>query len=147
MGFRAPAQQQLYRLYGDPRTRGWESRWMTLWAVRTDYTWFPKERLYIHKDFRPLLSKAFGLLESRGLAHEVTSCEGVFSIRNVRGGSSLLSVHSWGCAIDLNAAGNPLGSSGSWSRAFIQAMQDSGLYCGQLWAGRKDPMHFSMVNG
>jgi hypothetical protein len=59
----------------------------------------------------------------------------------------VLSVHSWGAALDLNAEENPLGSNGKWSDDFISVMHQNGIYCGQLWDGRKDPMHFSMVNG
>ncbi len=133
--------------YGDPRSKGWEARWMTLWNIKKDFPWFPKERLYLHKDFQPLLKGALAALEQKGLHREIKTCEGTFIIRTVRGSHAHLSVHSWGAAIDLNAAENGLGTAGRWSPAFLDTMRGSGLYCGADWKGRKDPMHFAMVNG
>lgn len=147
LAFAAPAQQILYHSYGDPRLPGWEARWMTLWRIRQQFPWFPKEALYLHKDFKPLLESALGRLQAAGLHHEIKTCEGAFNIRHVRGSYSVLSVHSWGAAVDLNARTNPLGSEGRWTPEFLAAMTAARVFCGQLWTGRKDPMHFAMVNG
>lgn len=147
IAFAAPAQQALCKAYGDPRTTGWEPRWMALWPVQQEFAWFPKASLYLHKDFRPLLANAFAALQTAGLHTEIKTCDGAFNIRHVRGSYSVLSVHSWGAAIDLNARDNPLGTQGRWSKGFLQVMKEHRVYCGQLWTGRKDPMHFAMVNG
>lgn len=145
--FSGPAQLVLYTRYGDPRRPGWENKWMTAWPVREDFPWFPKRTVYLHKHFRPILTDAFRALQSEGLHAEIHSFDGAFNIRNIRGSRSVLSVHSWGAAIDLNAKTNPLGSTGDWSDEFIEVMTRNDVYCGQSWQGRKDPMHFSMVNG
>jgi len=145
--FAGTAQQQLFARYGDPRVAGWENKWMALWHVQKTFPWFPKKSVYIHKDFAAKLQQALTVLEAKGLHQEIVSFDGCFNIRRVRGSRSVLSVHSWGAAIDLNAAANPLGSPGKWSEAFLQVMQQNGIYCGQLWQGRKDPMHFAIVNG
>lgn len=147
IAFSAPAQQELLQAYGDPRSPGWESQWMTLWRIQESFSWFPKPALYLHKDFKTILQKAFDSLQLRDLHHEIRSCDGCFNIRHVRGSYSVLSVHSWGAAIDLNARDNPLGTAGRWSAGFLQTMTDCGIFSGQLWTGRKDPMHFAMVNG
>ncbi len=147
IAFAAPAQQELFHAYGDPRVPGWESQWMTLWKVGEEFPWFPKPAIYLHKDFKALLQKAFKQLEEQGLHKEIRSCDGCFNIRHVRGSYSVLSVHSWGAAIDLNARDNPLGTSGRWSAPFLEVMNGCRIFCGQLWTGRKDPMHFAMVNG
>jgi len=141
------AQRLMQQRYGDPRTKGWESRWMMLWPVKKEFAWFPADRLYVHKDFQPLLEAAFTELERTGLHREIKTCAGCFAIRTVRGSHAHLSIHSWGAAIDLNAADNPLGSAGEWSSEFLAVMRRAGLYCGADWKGRKDPMHFAMVNG
>lgn len=141
------AQRLMHQRYGDPRSKGWEARWMMLWNVKQDFPWFPKDRLYLHKDFQPLLDAAFTELQRTGLHREVKTCEGTFAIRTVRDTHAHLSIHSWGAAIDLNAADNPLGTAGVWSPAFLDVMRRSGLFCGSDWKGRKDPMHFAMVNG
>lgn len=145
--FSGAAQLILYTRYGDPRQPGWENKWMTLWTVREQFPWFPKRKIYLHKHFRPLLEKAFKTLSVLGLQEEIQTFDGSFHIRNIRGSKAVLSVHSWGAAIDLNARLNPLGSSGAWSEAFINTMTRSNIFCGQNWQGRKDPMHFAMVDG
>ena len=145
--FSAPAQQTLYLRYGDPRVRGWEEQWMTLWTIREEFPWFPKDKIYVHKDFQPVLTCAFAALINNGCYREIRTFDGCFNIRHVRGGYSVLSIHSWGAAIDLNARDNPIATSGKWSKGFIDTMTGNHIYCGQNWNGRKDPMHFAMVNG
>lgn len=145
--FSGNAQRLLYGRYGDPRAQGWESKWMTRWEIRKEFSWFPAAAIYIHKDFKPKLTAAFRELEAKGLHHEIKTFEGAFNIRYVRGSNSALSVHSWGAAIDMNAAENPLGTAGKWSQQFLETMLVNGIFCGQNWVGRKDPMHFALVNG
>ena len=147
IAFAAPAQQKLFRAYGDPRASEWEAMWMMLWHIQNDFPWFPAKTVYIHKDFRGLLIPAFSRLEEKGLHLEIRSYDGCFNVRHVRGSYSVLSTHSWGAAIDLNARENPLGSSGRWSGPFLDVLSSCGIFCGQRWTGRKDPMHFAMVNG
>ena len=141
------AQEQLTALYGSPKDAHFESKWMVKWDIRKEFTWFPKSSIYIHKDFQPKLQVAFARLEQQHLHTEIKTFDGCFNIRLVRGSKSVYSVHSWGCAIDLNAADNPLASAGKWSANFISVMVNSNIYCGQNWLGRKDPMHFALVNG
>jgi len=145
--FSGPAQQMLFRRYGDPRHEDWERRWMEDWHVQKDFSWFPAAHIYIHKEFKQRLHDAFTELEQKGLHAEIRSFDGAFSLRTVRGSDTALSVHSWGAAIDMNAAENPVGTAGSWSCPFLEVMLLNGIFCGQNWVGRKDPMHFAMVNG
>lgn len=145
--FSGPAQLILFTRYGDPRDAGFEQKWITRWNVREVHPWFPKRAINIHKHFWPILDAAFKKLVALDLHHEIKTYDGCFGIRNLRGSKGVLSLHSWGAAIDLNAKDNLLGSTGRWSAAFIKAMTDAGVYCGQSWEGRKDPMHFAMVNG
>ena len=145
--FNGEAQLVLYTRYGDPRAGGFEQQWITPWNVRSEFSWFPKKHLYIHKHFCPLLREAFRELDALNLFEEIKSAKSSFKIRPVRGSKALLSLHSWGCAIDLNRDENPLGSRGTWSNQFIETMTRNGIYCGQSWTGRKDPSHFSMLEG
>ena len=145
--FSGAAQLILFTRYGDPREPGFEQKWMSTWEVQAEHAWFPKRRLYLHKHLRPLLDTAFRVLGARNLQAEIKTFDSCFNIRNVRGSRNVLSVHSWGAAIDLNAKENPLASQGAWSRQFIDVMTEAGIYCGQSWQGRKDPMHFAMVDG
>jgi hypothetical protein len=145
--FSGAGQFILFTRYGDPRDLGWENKWITNWDVQENHPWFPEKQLLIHKHFRPMLDSALSILEESGLHEEITSCSCCYEIRPVRGGGAVLSVHSWGAAIDLNIDENPIGSAGNWSGDFIEIMKSSHIYCGQTWEGRKEPMHFAMVNG
>ena len=140
-------QRFLFTRYGDPRIKGWGNKWMLMWKVQQTFGWFPEARICVHKDFQPGLYKAFSELEYLGLHEEIKTCDEAFGIRLITGSDSVLSVHSWGMALDLNAEDNPLGSDGNWSEDFIDIMRRNGIYCGQNWTGRKDPMHFSFANG
>ncbi|RYZ53720.1 MAG: M15 family peptidase [Sphingobacteriales bacterium] len=145
--FSGPAQLMLFTRYGDPRDVGFEQKWITEWFVQEQFPWFPKRDISVHKHFKPFLEHAFRDLAVLGLHEQIRSCDKAFHIRPIRGSKEVLSVHSWGCAVDLNVRENPLGSSGNWSKEFIEVMVNSNIFCGQNWIGRKDPMHFAMVNG
>ena len=145
--FSGTAQQILFNSYGDPCTKGWGTNWLMNWRIRKDFEWFPADTICVHNAFQPLLFNAFKQLEDLDLHSEINTFEEAFCIRFINGSTSVLSVHSWGAALDLNAEENPLGSNGIWSKEFISVMHQNGIYCGQRWDGRKDPMHFSMVNG
>lgn len=144
--FSGPAQLLLYTRYGDPRTPGWGNKWLFNWKVGQLHPWFPVEEVRIHKHFWPLLREAFLELESFGLHKEITTFNLCYQVSHLLD-SPILSVHSWGAAIDMNAEENPTGSMGAWSDDFIQVMMRNNIYCGQNWTGVKEPMHFSMVNG
>jgi hypothetical protein len=145
--FSGAAQLQLFTRYGDPQSSGFEEKWITNWSVRTAFPWFPKRNVRVHKHFRPVLEDAFRALELIGLHSEIKTFDGGYDVRFVRGSRVVLSTHSWGCAIDMNAAQNPLAGEGTWTEAFLDVMKSHEIFCGQHWTGRKDPMHFSMVNG
>lgn len=147
IAFAAQAQQVLYHAYGDPREAGWQERWLTRWPVREDFPWFPAGRLLLHRDFKPLLATAFAALERKGLHGEIESCEGCFGIRQVNGPYSVLSVHSWGAAIDLNESDGASGRQPGWSTGFLDTMVSHKVFCGQLWKSCPEYGHFSMVCG
>jgi hypothetical protein len=144
--FSGPAQLLLFTRYGDPREPGFEQKWITDWFIQEHFPWFPKRQLGIHKHFKPLLEKAFTDLAVLGLQDEIKTADKGFVVRTIKG-SPVLSLHCWGTAIDLNPKENPTGSAGTWSKEFIEVMVNNQVFCGQNWIGRKDPMHFAMVNG
>lgn len=145
--FSGAAQLLLYTRYGDPRISGFEQKWITAWDVKNHFPWFPKRRIFVHKHFKTMLEEAFSVLSATQLYEEIHSFDGAYALRSLRGSRGVLSIHSWGAAIDLNMRENPLGSAGKWSREFIAVMQQHNICCGQEWSGRKDPMHFAMVDG
>lgn len=68
--------------------------------------------------------------------------DGCYNFRNVRG-SSHLSMHSYGAAIDLDAEHNPLESTnGKMPLAVVAIFTSEGWRWGGNYSGRKDPMHY-----
>jgi len=75
----------------------------------------------------------------------IHSYDGCYVVRNVRG-MSTPSIHSWGLAIDLNAATNPLGAThGDQAPELVQGFESHGWFWGGNYRNRKDWMHFQRV--
>ena len=89
------------------------------------------------------LRKALGLIVSRGLAGELHTYDGCFNIRRSKGGG-IMSMHSWGLAVDFNAAENPYGGATQFSDDFIKCFAESGFESGSLWS-TPDSRHFQIV--
>ena len=126
--------------YGDPVK---ESN-MVLWDVPAELEIgvIPK-RLYCNKDIIGPLSAAFSNLINRGFISELKTFDGCFNIRKQRGASSQ-SLHSWGIAIDVNAAWNGLGKQPQLSAGFVKCFTDAGFDWGGTWK-RLDGMHFQLA--
>ena len=102
----------------------------------------PCERIFCNTDMHDPLFEAFDSVLVSGVEKELKTFDGCFNVRYVRGSSSVLSLHSYAIAIDLNAATNPLGGQSSWSDKFIRCFTDAGFIWGGNFKARKDPMHF-----
>ncbi len=131
---------QCLKKYGDPVK---ESN-MVLWdvPVELEIGVIPK-RLYCNKDLVAPLSAAFSNLIHRGFISELKTFDGCFNIRKQRGASSQ-SLHSWGIAIDVNAAWNGLGKQPQLSAEFVKCFTDAGFDWGGTWK-RLDGMHFQLA--
>lgn len=125
--------------YGDARK---ESN-MVLWDVPTELEIgvIPK-RLYCNKDMLIPLTLAFKALISTGYVKELKTFDGCFNIRQKRGGVTQ-SLHSWGVAIDVNAAWNGLGKTPTLSQGFVKCFTDNGFDWGGHW-NKPDGMHFQL---
>lgn len=72
---------------------------------------------------------------------------GTFEYRPIRG-SSNLSMHSYGIAIDMAPGANKLGEKNSTLPAwFVQCFKDQGFFWGGDFEHRLDKMHFQMAIG
>jgi len=131
---------QALKKYGDPTK---ESN-MIVWDVPTNLEVgvIPK-RLYCNKDIVSPLSQAFKNLIDTGHVSELKTFDGCFNIRKKRGLSSM-SLHSWGIAIDVNAAWNQLNMTPTLSPGFVKCFTDTGFEWGGTWT-RKDGMHFQLA--
>jgi hypothetical protein len=125
--------------YGDPTK---ESS-MVLWDVPTELEIgvIPK-RIYCNKDMVAPLTQAFQKLIFTGFVDELKTWDGCFNIRNKRNGGTP-SLHSWGVAIDVNAAWNRMGKESTLSAGFVKCFTDAGFDWGGTWRV-KDCMHFQL---
>lgn len=116
---------------------------MVVWAV-------PKllqidtvpHKIYCNERLVKPLSVAFALLKKHGLADELKTWDGCFNIRKKRG-SHTYSLHSWGLAVDVNAAWNKFGLVPQFSPGFVQCFIDAGFDWGGVWR-TPDGMHFQL---
>lgn len=130
---------QALKKYGDPTLE----KNMVVWDVPTELEIgvIPK-KIYCNKDLVKPLEQAFRNLISRGFVKELKTWDGCFNIRKKRGLASM-SLHSWGIAIDVNAAWNGLGKTPVLSAGFVKCFTDAGFDWGGTWK-RKDGMHFQL---
>lgn len=147
---------QCFKKYGDPNLLATQNKHFELWIVQDDILQafshvrfsvmgtigFPK-KIFINKDFKPVLEKALRNLIARGLTKELKTWDGVFVIRNKRDLKSL-SIHSWANAVDVNRAENDLNMIPKLSPAFVKCFTDAGCEWGGTWK-RKDGMHFQLA--
>jgi hypothetical protein len=128
--------------YGDPSAN--ERRFMIVWDVPTalEHGAIPK-RIYCNKDLIPLLEKAFKNVNDRGISIQIKTWDGCFNIRRKRGAASM-SLHSWGLAIDINAAWNGFGKKPTMSPELVKCFTDAGFNWGGNWK-RQDGMHMEIA--
>lgn len=154
-------------VYGDPRGRNvslvspaWYSANMIrlLIPFRMTYAGQPVKGLMFHKAAAPHFAKLFELLLAAAGGKQATLDQwgvsitgGSFNYRLMRG-LNTLSMHSFGCALDLDPARNGLGDATPRFAEFpevIKAFRASGLCWGGDWNGngssadqrRHDGMH------
>jgi len=130
---------QALKKYGLPE----KEAHMTLWEVPA-HLWvapLPK-KIYCNKDLvKPLLSAICELHATKHIK-ELKTWDGCFNIRKKRGLASS-SLHSWGIAIDVNAATNGLNKEPTLSEGFVKCFTNNGFEWGGLWR-RLDGMHFQL---
>jgi hypothetical protein len=133
-------QKDCLARYGEPE----KEKGMTLWDVPTDLEIgvIPK-KIYCNKDLVAPLEKAFKNIIDRGLIAELKTWDGCFNIRKKRGAISV-SLHSWGVAIDINAAWNGFGKTPTMSKTLVSCFKDAGFDWGGEWT-KPDGMHFQLA--
>jgi len=104
---------------------------------------FIPKKIYCNKDLAEPLHNALTNVVKRGLVEEIKSWDGCFNIRKKRGASSS-SLHSWGLAIDINAASNRFGAKPSISPKLVKCFTDAGFDWGGTWS-KPDGMHFQLA--
>jgi D-alanyl-D-alanine carboxypeptidase len=96
-----------------------------------------------HKVMLLQLRAALNELVQRGLDKYIRTTAGCFNARFIAGTTSL-SNHAFGMAIDFDAAQNGRGTSGQIPPVVVQVFKDWGFAWGGDWKWT-DPMHFELV--
>jgi hypothetical protein len=137
--------KQCFAKWGDPAITANELKYMTVWDVPAalELGVIPK-KLYCNKLMVEPLTKAFNNIINRNLISQLKTWDGCFNVRKKRGASSA-SLHSWGIAIDINAAWNGFGKKPTMSPELVKCFTDAGFDWGGVWS-KPDGMHFQLSN-
>lgn len=131
--------------FGPPRPEN-EPNYMVLWDVPqsiNDAIPTLPNRIYCNKLMVVPLEKSFRAVIAAGCQDEVKTWDGCFNVRMKRGLNGL-SLHSWGLAIDINAAWNQLGKIPTLSPKLVSCFTANGFLWGGTWKTRLDGMHFEL---
>lgn len=101
-----------------------------------------RRRFTAIKDLIQPLQQAFTNIIDRGLVAELKTWDGCFNIRK-KVGSATPSLHSWGVAIDINAAWNGFNKPPTMSSGLVACFKDAGFDWGGEWS-KPDGMHFQL---
>lgn len=144
-----PLQRDCDSFYGNPRGKNstqasakWESEYLVSFKppFRITYAGKPVSQFKVNKNclvgfqeaFNNLLNAAGG--KQKTLDHwGVSIFAGCYNYRLMRGGNNL-SMHSWGCAIDLDPARNGLGDNTPRFAQFPEVL-DAWAKTGAIWGG------------
>lgn len=146
-----------YKKYGHPTKVANLITWDVPSVIEIGF--IPK-KIYCNKDLIDPLSTAFANLINAKVVDELKTWDGCYNFRPIRGYEAkykklvaegkleesikYLSIHSWGCAIDVNAFENGLNVTPKLSKEFVKCFTDAGFD----WGGdfkRKDGMHFQLA--
>ena len=140
--------QRCLAVYGDPSTPAFDAKWLVRHplpaAVIPHFPPYGAVRptaIFMNRFAATALDAVLLELLATGLIRELKTYDGCQNLRKKRGINEY-SIHSWGLALDFNAATNPLGGHCSFTPAFLAVWRKHGWDCGADWAGRADPMHF-----
>lgn len=155
-----PDQNHTDAFYGNPRGRNggaspkWEStnivRIPTPWVLVTAWDFTPVRTIRVHRKCSDSLARVFEQIW-RAATQQQSTIEawgmhlygGGYNFRAMRG-SSRLSMHSWGCAVDFDPARNGFGDS---TPHFANVPEVRNAFAGEAWVWggdwrKKDGMHW-----
>ena len=116
------------------------------WPVPMDGGEF-KVTFYAHRKLVTTFVAVFAEIARLNLKDLITSFDGIYDFRPIRGTTTRISLHAFGAAIDLNAATNELGTDGHMPQAIIEVFEHFGFFWGGNFHSRRDPMHFQYATG
>ena len=160
-----PLQRDCDSFYGNPRGKNvtqpsakWESAYLVPFKppFRTTYAGKSVSQFKVNKNCLVGFQEAFNNLYKAANGNQktldhwgVSIFAGCYNYRLMRGGNSL-SMHSWGCAIDLDPANNGLGDRTPRFAQFpevLDAWARAGAVWGGDWNGNKDTLDERRCDG
>lgn len=142
----------LVSYYGDPRRKGFTDNLVLVkppWQMTFDGK--PIKGVQIHRKCAASLKAIFDDIweecdqDENKLPDGAIVFDGSYNFRPVRG-SSRLSTHAFGAALDLDAEHNGMGKRGNMSPIVVNAFKREGWFWGGDFNSRKDPMHFQAAH-
>lgn len=143
------------KFYGNPLLPGWQEKYLTsiVPPFQMYYEHKPIKSIRVHKKCADAFMSAFheiwdkcGHDQKKVDATGASDFGGTFNIRKIAG-SSNLSNHSFGCAIDLSPSTNGFNTKvTTLSKVVIDAFKKQGFRWGGDYKHRTDPMHFEAVS-
>lgn len=150
--------ESLIAFYGDPRLEGFQQQHLVYCVPpwRMVLSWEPSHlvpRFQIHAKCKSALDRVFAAVwktcgESQDRVEEIGLhlWGGAYNYRPIRG-SSRLSCHAFGAAIDLDPDHNPMGHGrGRMPADVVAAFKAEGAFWGGDFHSRLDPMHFQFAH-
>jgi hypothetical protein len=127
----------------------WEARMVKVEFPRPlPISWLP-DALATHARVNVVIAdeveKTFRALEDADVWRHLRTFDGGYVWRAMRG-SSRLSTHAYGAALDFDAHTNRLGTEGDMAPEVIHVFRTRGWQWGGYWH-RPDPMHFQFAKG
>ncbi len=151
---------EILSVYGDPAFNGifvdpkWEAANM---VSVSDFPLVPQKRLYVHRLIVEPLRAALTACAALGDGYRLDTI-GSYAPRLQRGSTTRVSMHTFGIAVDLNAARNPLSFVAKDNSlraqcardipdAWVNAFKAQGFVWGGDFYNRFDGMHFQLAKG
>ena len=99
-------------------------------------------RVACHVKMEPIFTAVFQEIHRLGHWSLLRTFDGIYNLRKKTANSQDWSTHSWGIAVDLNAATNRFGTKGDMPPEIIEIFERHGFH--HL---KNDPMHFQYCRG
>lgn len=104
-------------------------------------------RIRGHKLILPSLLETLQSIHDHGLWNLLVTFDGCYNWR-AKKGQSRLSTHSWGIAVDFNAATNQFRHPGDMDPRVVEEFEGRNWVWGGRWGAHyRDPMHFQYARG
>lgn len=108
-------------------------------------------KIYMNKMMSEPFTNVIKALSKDDLLHTIRSWDGCYQIRRmkaVKDGKQVFSdnwsLHSWGIAIDIDAAWNKQGGKSTMNKKIVDIFKNNGFDWGGDFKTTKDPMHFQL---